>query len=73
MTRRALDVIEEIKALPDAEKLEVVDSILLELDKPDPEIDRVWADEARARWRAYREGRAATVSYAEAMGRHRRK
>ena len=71
MTRRALDVIEEIKALPDTEKLEVVDSILLELDKPDPEIDRVWADEARARWRAYGEGRAATVSYAEVMARDR--
>jgi hypothetical protein len=73
MTRRALDVIEEIKSLPDTEKLEVVDSILLELDKPDPEIDRVWADEARARWRAYREGRAGHVSYAEVMACHRRK
>jgi hypothetical protein len=73
MTRRALDVIEEIKALPDTEKLEVVDSILLELDKPDPGIDRVWADEARAGWRAYHEGRARHVSYAEVMARHRRK
>jgi len=73
MTRRARDVVEELRALPDTDKLAVVDSILLELDKPDPELDRVWADEARARWRAYREGRASHVSYAEVMGTYRRK
>jgi hypothetical protein len=65
MTKRAQDVVEEIKALPDTEKLAVVDSILLELDRPDPEIDRVWADEARTRWQAYRAGRADSVPYAE--------
>jgi putative addiction module component (TIGR02574 family) len=73
MTRRAQDVVEKIKALPDDEKLAVVDSILHELDKPDPEIDRVWADEAKARWRAYRQGRADHVSYGEVMARYRRK
>jgi hypothetical protein len=51
----------------------VVGSILYELDKPDPAIDQVWADEARARWRAYRQGRADHVSYAEVMARYRRK
>jgi len=73
MTRRVRSVVEEIKALPDAEKLEVLDSILVELDKPDPELDRVWADEARARWQAYREGRTEPVSYAEVMAPYRRK
>lgn len=73
MTKRAQDVVEEIKALPDTEKLAVVDSILLELDRPDPEIDRVWADEARARWQAFRAGRANHVPYAEVMDKHRRK
>jgi hypothetical protein len=73
VTKRAQDVVAEIKALPDTEKLEVLDSILLELDRPDPEIDRVWADEARARWQAYREGRAEVVSYAVVMDKHRRR
>jgi hypothetical protein len=50
-----------------------VDRILVELDRPDPEIDRVWADEARARWQAYRASRAGSVSYAEVMDKHRRK
>jgi hypothetical protein len=65
MTKRAQDVVEKIRALPDTEKLAVVDSILLELDRPDPQIDRVWADEARARWQAYRAGREDSVPYAE--------
>jgi len=65
------EVVEKIKALPDVEKLAVVDSILLELDRPDPEIDRVWADEARQRWQAYREGRAGHVPYAEVMAKYR--
>ena len=33
----------KIKSLPDNEKIELVDSILMQLDRPDPEIDRVWA------------------------------
>ena len=47
---------EDIKALSDVEKLELVDSILTELDRPDPEIDRIWAEEARKRWEAYKAG-----------------
>jgi hypothetical protein len=37
----------EIHELPDIEKLRLVDASLTDLDKPDPEIDRVWAEEAR--------------------------
>lgn len=53
----------EIHELPDVEKLRLVDEILTGLDKPDPEIDRVWADEARKRWSAYKAGKVPTVSY----------
>ena len=64
-------LISEIKALPDVEKLRLVDAILTDLVKPDPEIDRVWAEEARKRWGAYKSGRIPTVSYEEVMARHR--
>ncbi len=53
----------KIKALPDNEKIELVDSILMQLDKPDPEIDRIWAKEAKKRWKAYKAGKVDTVSY----------
>jgi putative addiction module component (TIGR02574 family) len=71
MARKLDKLTEEIRDLPDTEKLQLVDVILTDLDKPDPEIDRVWAEEARKRWAAYKAGRASTVSYETVMAKHR--
>ncbi len=60
----------KIRSLPDSAKLELVDSILMQLDKPDPEIDRIWAEEARNRWQAYKAGKLKTVSYGQVMNKH---
>ncbi|MCF6156143.1 MAG: addiction module protein [Candidatus Brocadia sp.] len=64
-------LMENIQALSDIEKLELVDSILMQLDKPDPDIDRVWAREARKRWQAYKAGKLETVSYEQVMEKYR--
>lgn len=72
MTKTTEKLASEIRSLPDVEKLRLVDAILADLDKPDPEIDRIWAEEARKRWAAYKAGRIPTVSYQEVMDRHRR-
>jgi putative addiction module component (TIGR02574 family) len=64
-------LVSEICALPDVEKIRLVDAILTDLDKPDPEIDRIWAEEARRRWAAYKAGRVPTISYEEVMAKHR--
>lgn len=61
----------KIQSLSDTEKIELVDSILEQLDRPDPEIDRIWAEEARNRWRAYKTGKIETVSYEKVMSKHR--
>jgi len=53
---------QEIGLLDDVDKLRLVDAILADLDKPDPEIDQIWADEARRRWAAYKAGSIRTVS-----------
>jgi len=45
--------------------------IWTDLDKPDPEIDRVWAEEAREHWAAYRAGRLQTVSCEDVMSKYR--
>lgn len=71
MTKAAKKLEKEIEALPDTEKLKLVDTILATLDRPDPEIDRVWAKEAQRRWVAYKDGRARTVSYESVMAKHR--
>ncbi len=65
-------LVSEIRTLPDEEKLRLLDAILTDLDKPDPEIDRIWANEARQRWAAYKAGRLPTVSYEELMAKYNR-
>ena len=72
MAKRIEKLAAEIQALPDTEKLQLVDVILQDLDKPDPEIDRVWAEEARKRWAAYKTGKVRTVDYETVMAKHRR-
>jgi putative addiction module component (TIGR02574 family) len=72
MAKKIVKLAEEIHELSDIEKLRLVDVILKDLDKPDPEMDRVWAVEARKRWTAYKAGRVPTVSYESVMAKHRR-
>jgi putative addiction module component (TIGR02574 family) len=71
MAKKIEKLAEKIHELSDIEKLRLVEVILKELDKPDPEIDRVWAVEARKRWAAYKGGRVPTVSYESVMAKHR--
>ena len=72
MATQADKLVTEIRALPDEEKLRVLDAILMDLDKPDQEIDQVWAEEARKRWSSYKAGRLQTVSYEELMRKYNR-
>jgi hypothetical protein len=72
MAKNIKKLAEQTQELRDTEKLELLDALLRDLDKPDPEIDRVWALEARKRWNAYKAGEIATVDYETAMSKHRR-
>ena len=51
-----------------AERFDLVDQVLRSLDKPDPEIDRVWGEEALRRARAIDEGRMKTYSAEDVLG-----
>ncbi|MCX5847265.1 MAG: addiction module protein [Deltaproteobacteria bacterium] len=65
------ELVTKIQELPDTEKLKLVDLILTQLDKPDPELDKIWAVEAAKRWAAYKEGRLKSIPYSEVMERYR--
>ena len=62
----------KIDELSDVEKLLVVDYILADLDKPDPEIDKEWAKEAVKRQKAMRTGKMKVFSYDEVMKKYLR-
>jgi len=72
MAKTVERIVAEMQALPDTDKLHLLDAIIEDLDKPDPEIDRVWAEEARKRWAAYKAGQAPSVDYETVMAKHRR-
>ena len=57
-----------LKLKPD-QRLDVVDRILHSLDHPDPEIDRVWIDEAEKRLAAYRAGKVKGIQAEEIFGK----
>lgn len=59
------EIIDMVLQLKAAERYEVVERIMQSLDKPDAEIDRIWADEALHRARACDEGRMKTLSFEE--------
>ena len=54
--------------LDPAEHLEIVEIPIENLDKPDPAIERLWAEEAVRRVKAIDEGRMGTLSLEEVFG-----
>ena len=53
---------EEARRLSPEERIALVEDLLNSLDPADPEIEKLWADEARDRLRAYRRGEIDAVS-----------
>ena len=72
MSRTIERLAAEIHALAESDKLELVDAILTDLDKPNPEMDRIWAEEARKRWAAYKAGSVTSVDYETVMAKYRK-
>ncbi|MDP1636347.1 MAG: addiction module protein [Gallionellaceae bacterium] len=63
------EIIDMALQLKAAERYEVVEKIMQSLDKSDPEIDKVWAEESLRRTKACDEGRMKTVSFEEVFGK----
>jgi len=52
-----------------AERYEIAERIMQSLDKSDPEIDRVWAEEALHRAKACDAGRMKTVAFEDVFNK----
>lgn len=55
------EVLEQALELNVNERSKLVDELLKSLDKPDEEIDEIWAEEADKRLEAYRRGELKAV------------
>lgn len=61
-------LLEQALKLDPAERLELVDGVLHSLDRPDPEIDRIWLEEAARRLTAYRAGKVRGTPAEDVVG-----
>jgi len=69
MTQAALELATMAAKLPPSDRLQLVETILATLDKPDPEISSAWAAEAEDRLAAFRRGELAAVDESEVFGK----
>lgn len=67
----AKDILKEAIYLEPKEKAELVDCLILSLDKPDSELDKLWAEEAESRLDAYKKGELKTVSLEEVLSKYK--
>ena len=58
---------EEARRLSPEERAELVEDLLESLNPVDPEIDRLWAAEARDRLEAYRRGEIEAITLEEVL------
>ena len=63
------EIVELALKLDPAERFELVDQILHSLDRPDPEMDRIWLEEAERRLAAYRAGKVKGIPAEEIFGK----
>ena len=65
------EVLKEALTLEPAQKAELIDKLLLSLDKPDKEIDELWAKEAESRIDAYEKGKIKAITLEEVLEKYR--
>jgi putative addiction module component (TIGR02574 family) len=57
MSERATQILADALQLPATERAAMVEQLLSSLDRPDPRLDTLWAQEAESRIAAYEAGR----------------
>lgn len=61
MATSAKSLLQQALKMPPNERTALVETLLLSLDKPDPELDALWLKEAEDRLTAYHSGELGAV------------
>lgn len=64
-------IVEQAAKLSPNEKIELIDALLATVDKPDAEIDALWATEAESRLAAYQRGEMQALDLNEVLAKYR--
>ena len=70
MNERIKKLTEQASLLPPIERAELVEGILQSLDTADPNLDQLWAEEAKDRLAAYRRGELEALDFDETLAKH---
>ncbi len=66
------DFLIQAVSLRPSEQAKLVDQLISFLDKPDPELDKLWAEEAESRLDAFKNGKLNSVSLEEELVKYKR-
>jgi len=61
-------LIKKALELKPQDKIILIEALVTSLDKPDPEISKIWLKEAEDRLKAYREGKTKGIPAEEIFG-----
>ncbi|HEB86920.1 MAG TPA: addiction module protein [Gammaproteobacteria bacterium] len=67
----AKDILKEAIHLEPIEKAKLVEQLITSLNKPDKELDKLWADESESRLDAYKQGKLKAVSLEEVLSKYK--
>ena len=71
MSNDAKTLIERARALTPEDRIALVEDVLDSLDRSDPDIDRLWTQEATDRLVAYRRGELGAKDLSEVFAKYR--
>ena len=71
MSKATQVIVEQASQLFANEKIELIDALLASVDKPDVEIDALWAKEAEDRLAAYSAGTIKTLDLNQVLAKYR--
>ena len=66
------DIKGKLDELSDNEKLLILNYLVQELDRPNPEIDKAWTKEALRRQKEMRSGKTKTFTHEEVFGKYKK-
>ena len=64
-------ILKEALTLRPAERLRLIESLTLSLNKPNENIEQKWAEESEKRYKALEEGKVKTITLKEIIQRYK--
>jgi len=65
-------IMNEALKLSPMDKVELIEILMHNLDKPDPEIEEIWVDESEKRIQAHKNGKIKSIPYSEIKKQYER-